>query len=79
MHVKKGDIVTVISGKDKGKSGKILKAMPRENRVVVEGVNIRKKHQRPTKSNQKGQIIDRTLPIHASNVMKKEAAARTDK
>lgn len=68
MRIKKGDNVIVIAGKDRGKSGKVVRALPREDKVIVEGVNIKKKHQRPTKSNQKGQIIDKTLPIHVSNV-----------
>lgn len=69
MKIKKGDNVIVIGGKDRGKSGKVLRAFPRESKVVVEGVNILKKHQRPTKNNQKGQIVDKTMPIHVSNVM----------
>ncbi|OGG47990.1 50S ribosomal protein L24 [Candidatus Kaiserbacteria bacterium RIFCSPHIGHO2_02_FULL_50_9] len=69
MKIKKGDTVKVISGKDRGKSGKVLRALPREDLVVVEGVNIKKRHQRATKANQKGQIIDKTMPIHVSNVM----------
>lgn len=59
----------VLSGKDRGKSGKVLRAFPRESRVLVEGVNVVKRHQRPTKSNQKGQIVDKTVPIHVSKVM----------
>ncbi len=70
MHVKKDDNVIVLTGKDKGKKGAVVKAFPKENRVVVSGVNILKKHQRPTKSGQKGQIIEKTMPIHASNVRK---------
>ena len=58
----------VITGKDKGKSGKVLRALPKADRVIVEGVNVHKRHQKPRKSNQKGQIIDKTLPIHVSNV-----------
>jgi len=77
MQVKKGDMVVVISGADRGKSGKILRALPKENRVVVEGVNIKKKHQRPTKANQKGQVVDKTMPIHVSNVMLTEGGKRT--
>lgn len=69
MNIKKGDTVIVITGTDKGKKGKVLKAFPVEMRIVVEGVNMKKKHQRPSKSNQKGQVIERTLPIHVSNVM----------
>lgn len=59
----------VISGKDKGKKGKVLRAYPRLSRVLVEGINVVKRHQRPRRENQKGQIIDKTLPIHVSNVM----------
>lgn len=69
MKIKKNDNVIVIAGKDKGKTGKVIKALPRENMIVVAGVNIKKKHQRPQKSGQKGQIIDKTLPIHVSNAM----------
>ena len=69
MRIKKGDTVIVITGTDKGKKGKVLKAFPELDRIVVEGVNVKKKHQRANKTNQKGQIIDRTLPVHVSNVM----------
>lgn len=58
----------VIAGKDKGKTGKVLSAYPKEDRVVVEGVNIRTRHQRLRRSNQKGQIVEKTAPIHVSNV-----------
>jgi len=68
MKIKKGDNVTVIAGKDKGKSGKVLRALPKLDKVIVDGVNIAKRHQKPRKSNQKGQIVDKTLPIHVSNV-----------
>ncbi|NTV98822.1 MAG: 50S ribosomal protein L24 [Chlorobiaceae bacterium] len=70
MHVKKNDNVLVISGNDKGKSGKILKVFPQKSRVIVEGVNIRKRHMRPTQSRPQGAIIEREFPIHASNVKK---------
>ncbi len=70
MHVKKGDKVMVIAGKDRGKSGPILRALPKRDQVIVEGVNIRKRHQKPTRSGQKGQVVDKTLPIHVSNVKK---------
>ncbi len=76
MHVKKGDTVIVIAGKDKGKSGKILRALPKRDLVVVEGVNVRKRHQRPSKNAQKGQIVDKTLPIHVSNVKRADAPAK---
>ena len=68
MNFKVGDEVVVIAGVDKGKKGKIIKTMKKENKVVVEGVNIRKKHQKPT-GQETGGIIDITAPIHASNVM----------
>lgn len=69
MHVKKGDKVQVISGKDKGKQGVILSAFPKKNRVLVEGVNIIKKHSKPTQANPQGGIIEKEAPIHVSNVM----------
>ena len=69
MHVKKGDKVQVISGKDKGKQGVILAAFPKENRVIVEGVNIVKKHSKPSQLNPQGGIITKESPIHVSNVM----------
>ena len=68
MKIKKGDNVKVIAGKDKGKTGKILRAMPKENLVVVEGLNLRKKHQKPTSKDKKGQLIEVASPMHASNV-----------
>ncbi len=69
MKLKKGDNVIVIAGKDKGKKGKIVRVLPAENKIVVEGLNISKKHQRPRKSGEKGQVIKMAMPIHASNVM----------
>ncbi|WP_026477644.1 50S ribosomal protein L24 [Alkaliphilus transvaalensis] len=69
MHVKKGDTVVVISGKDKGKKGKVLQAMPKDSRVIVEGVNLITKHQKPNQQMQQGGIINREAPIHVSNVM----------
>ncbi len=69
MHVKKGDTVVVISGKDKGKKGKVLQAMPKDSRVIVEGVNMMTKHQKPSQQMQQGGIIHREAPIHVSNVM----------
>ncbi|MEK7461847.1 MAG: 50S ribosomal protein L24 [Patescibacteria group bacterium] len=68
MHVKKGDNVIVLAGKDKGKTGKILKAFPRENQVLIEGVNVKKVHERARKSGAKGTIIEKNFPIHVSNV-----------
>ncbi|EGL14478.1 50S ribosomal protein L24 [Paenibacillus chitinolyticus] len=69
LHVKKDDTVFVISGKDKGKKGRVLAAYPRENRVLVEGVNMIKKHAKPSQQNPQGGIITQEAAIHASNVM----------
>lgn len=69
MHVKKGDTVLVISGKDKGKKGKVLTAIPKQGRVIVEGVNMLTKHKKPTQQMQQGGIIHQEGPIDASNVM----------
>ncbi|MBM4764930.1 50S ribosomal protein L24 [Bacillus sp. B15-48] len=69
MHVKKGDKVVVISGKDKGKTGNILASFPKQDRVLVEGVNIVKKHAKPSQLNPQGGIISQEAPIHVSNVM----------
>jgi large subunit ribosomal protein L24 len=68
MHVKKGDTVYILAGKDKGKTAKILRAFPQENKVLVEGVNVKKVHEKAKKSGTKGQIVERSFPIHASNV-----------
>jgi len=68
-HVKKNDLVQVLSGVDKGKTGKVLEVLPKKGRVVVDGVNIIKKHTRPTRTNPSGGVIERPGPIHASNVM----------
>ena len=70
MHVKKGDNVLVITGKDKGKKGKILRAIPKEERVVVEGTNLRQRRIRPRKRGDKGQTVELPAPMHASNVRK---------
>lgn len=69
MHVKKGDKVMVISGKDKGKSGVILASFPKKDRVLVEGVNIIKKHVKPNQVNPQGGIVSQEAAIHVSNVM----------
>ncbi|MBM7694368.1 large subunit ribosomal protein L24 [Peribacillus deserti] len=69
MHVKKGDKVVVISGKDKGKQGVILEAFPKKDRVLVEGVNIVKKHSKPSQANPQGGIFNQEAAIHVSNVM----------
>lgn len=69
MHVKKGDKVIVISGKDRGKTGTILEAYPKKDRVLVEGVNMIKKHAKPSQENPQGGILNIEAPIHVSNVM----------
>lgn len=69
MHVKKGDTVQVIAGKDKGKVGEILQAIPEASSVVVKGVNIRTKHVKPQAEGESGQIVTVEAPIHSSNVM----------
>ena len=68
MFVKKGDNVRVIAGKDKGTEAVVLKALPKVNKVVVEGVAIIKKHQKPSAENPQGAIVEKEAPIHASNV-----------
>ncbi len=69
MHVKKGDKVVVISGKDKGKQGVVLEAFPKKERVLVEGVNIVKKHTKPSQANPQGGIFEQEAAVHVSNVM----------
>ncbi|MEK6452530.1 50S ribosomal protein L24 [Caldifermentibacillus hisashii] len=69
MHVKKGDKVMVISGKDKGKTGIVLAAYPKKDRVIVENVNMVKKHAKPSQDNPQGGIMDMEAAIHVSNVM----------
>ncbi|MBM4331302.1 MAG: 50S ribosomal protein L24 [Deltaproteobacteria bacterium] len=69
FHVRKNDIVKVIAGKEKGKSGKILKVLPKKNRVLVEKVNFIKRHSRPTGRTRQGGIIQKEAPIHVSNVL----------
>lgn len=68
MMIKTGDTVAVIAGKDRGSTGKVLSMHPNEERVVVEGVNVVKRHRRAANRGEKGQIIEKTLPVHISNV-----------
>jgi len=75
FHVKKGDQVTVIAGKEKGKSGKIIAVLSEKQRVVVEGLQMIKKHVKKSQQNPNGAILDREGSIHISNVKKAEAAA----
>ena len=69
MKFKKGDNVIVIAGKDKGKKGTIAKTLPTQNKVVIEGINLVKKHQRPRRTDEKGSVITMSMPINVSNVM----------
>ena len=69
LNVKKGDTVLVLSGKDKGKQGKVIAAMPKKGKVVVEGVNKVKRHTKPNQKAPQGGIITKEAPLHASNVM----------
>ena len=69
MHVKTGDKVKVLSGKDRGKQGTVLEAFPKKERVVVEGVNMVKIHAQPSQDNPQGGILNQEAPIHVSNVL----------
>ncbi|MFP5527662.1 50S ribosomal protein L24 [Peptococcus simiae] len=73
MRLRKGDEVIVISGKDKGKIGKIIKVLPAKDRVIVEGVAVAKRHTKPSQANPQGGIVDKEMPIHVSNVMAYDA------
>ncbi|MBU4204582.1 50S ribosomal protein L24 [Patescibacteria group bacterium] len=68
MKIRKGDTILIISGKDRAKTGKVLNVFPKEETVLVEGINLKKKHLRPKKSGEKGQIVQVPAPVHASNV-----------
>jgi large subunit ribosomal protein L24 len=69
MKLKKGDNIIIVTGKDKGKKGKIVHVLVKENKVIIEGLNMMKKHQRPRKSGEKGTMKSIEMPLHASNVM----------
>ena len=69
MRIKTGDLVKVINGKDKGKTGEVLQTIPLENRVVVKGINLRTKHVKPTQEGETGRILTEEASLHASNVM----------
>ena len=75
MHIKKDDVVVLISGKDKGKKGKVLKAFPKDEKVIVEGINIQTKHQKQTKKIA-SEIKHQEGPVHVSNVMLWDAKAK---
>ncbi len=68
MKIKKGDTVLITCGKNRGKKGKILQFFSKEDKLIVEGVNLRKKHRKPKKSGEKGQIVSLPGPVHVSNV-----------
>ena len=68
MKIKKGDRVVVLQGKDRGKEGVVMRALPAEGKVIVDGVNIAKKHQKPTRVTMQGGIIDKDMPIPVANV-----------
>ena len=76
MKVKVGDKVRVLAGKDKGKEGRIIKTLKKDNKVVVEGINMVKKHVKPNRMNEVGSIVDVEAPIHVSNVKKIEETAK---
>ncbi len=82
MRIRKGDTVQVINGKDKGKTGEVLRTLPIENRVVVEGINLRTRHVKPTQDGESGKIVTEEASLHASNVMlystKKKVASRAE-
>jgi large subunit ribosomal protein L24 len=68
LKIRKGDRVRVLTGKDRGKEGEVMRAIPAQRKVIVEGVNVAKKHQGPTRSTQQGGIIDRDMPLPVANV-----------
>jgi large subunit ribosomal protein L24 len=77
FHVKKGDNVEVISGNEKGASGKVLQVLPKKEQVLIEGVRIIKKHTRKSQENPQGKIVEREGPVHISNVKLIERAEKT--
>jgi large subunit ribosomal protein L24 len=82
LRIKKGDTVQVIAGKDKGKTGEVLRTLPYENRVVVQGINIRTRHVKPTQEGESGRIVSEEASLHVSNVMlystTKQVASRVE-
>ncbi len=69
MKIKKGDIVKIVSGNDRGKQGKVLAVFPKESKVVVDGLNMKKKHVRPRSQGKKGELIRLPAPLHVSRIM----------
>lgn len=68
MKIRKGDRVRVLTGKFRGKEGEVMSVLPKDNKVIVDGINVAKRHQKPTRAMQQGGIIDKAMPIDASNV-----------
>jgi len=79
MKIRVNDQVKILAGKDKGKTGKVLKTLKKKAKVIVEGINMIKKHQKPNQANQNGGIFDMEAPIHVSNVKKIDAEPKKDK
>lgn len=79
MKIKVGDNVKIIAGKDRGKTGNVIKTLKNVDKVVVDGINIVKKHQKPNNANENGGIIEMAAPIHVSNVKKIDEKAKTTK
>lgn len=77
MKIKVGDNVKILAGKDKGKTGMVTKTLKKQDRVVVEGINVVKKHMKPNQMNQNGGIVELNAPIHVSNVQKIEKTSET--
>ena len=69
MKIRKSDNVMVVAGNDKGKTGKVLKVFPKNSKVIVEGINVRKRHTKPSQKSPQGGIIEKEAPVHVSNVM----------
>ena len=82
MRIRKGDTVQIITGKEKGKTGEVLRTMPVENRVIVQGINLQTRHVKPTQEGESGRIVTEEASLHASNVMlfstEKKVASRVE-
>lgn len=79
MKIKVGDNVKILAGKDRGKTGMVTKTLKKEDRVIVEGINVVKKHMKPNQMNQNGGIVELNAPIHVSNVKKVETSEKPKK
>jgi len=77
MKIRKGDTVVVLAGKDKGRKGEVIRSMPKDGKVIVSGINVAKKHQKPTRAMQQGGILDKPMPIDVSNVALLDGGAAT--